>query len=243
MSQGRYYRPRPAEGEEIPVSVLRIEHRDVTLWTAPQPIAQEKFPPCIRNIISRASGEIGRHRAAAILAAFLGQAGWSEEDAKALWKRVAEQSGVSESIFSEWFGKMHCPRCSTLRTGSRGYPHLGLADLGYCQPDERCRNFGGPVAYASDVSTDQDPDMVRRCLRLVKSVNIAHIFDWKAGKEGDIELAGEERLELEALLMQLEGHEDKTLVYTRAKVSGKLRPKFFLKDGEGLRRRMLSDIL
>lgn len=241
MNSKKYYVPKPAEGEEIPVSVLKIERKDVKLWMAIEPIARDKFPPCIGNIIIRASSEKGRHRAAAILAAFLGQAGWSEDDARVLWKALAERSGVPESIFDEWFGKMHCPRCSTIRTGSKGYPNLGLADLGYCQPDERCRNSRGPVEYAANIIIDDD--MALGNLKLVKTVNVARILDWTSGKEGEIELSDEEKTDLEALLAQLEGQEGKTLIYTRAKISGRLRPKFFLKDGEGLRRRMLSDLL
>lgn len=241
MNSKKYYIPKPAEGEEIPVSVLKIERKDVKLRTAIEPIAQDKFPPCIRNIISRASSEKGRHRAAAILAAFLGQAGWNEERARVLWKAVAEQSGVPESIFDEWFGKMHCPRCSTIRTGSKGYPNLGLADLDYCQPDERCRNSRGPVEYAANIITDEDTALGN--LKLVKTVNVARILDWTLGKEGEIELSDEERTDLEALLAQMDGQENRTLVYTRAKVSGRLRPKFLLKEGEGPRRRMLSDLL
>jgi hypothetical protein len=237
----KYYTPKPEEGEEISVSVLKIERRNVMLWTAPEPIAQDRFPPCIRNIISKDSGMKGRHRAAAILAAFLGQAGWSEEDARVLWNRQAEMNGVPESIFDEWFCKMHCPRCSTIQSESKGYPRLGLANLGYCQPDERCREFGGPVAYAADMAADWD--MAPGNLRLIRAVNVARVLDWTAGREGEIELSDAERSELEGLLKILEGQGNKMLIYTRDKVSGKLRPRFFLKDGEGLRRRVLSELL
>jgi hypothetical protein len=241
MISKKYYIPRPEEGEEISVSVLKIEKRNVMLWTAPEPIALDRFPPCIRNIISGAGIRKGRHRAAAILAAFLGQAGWSEEDARVLWNRQAEMNGVPEGIFNEWFAKMHCPRCNTIQTESKGYPKLGLANLGCCQPDERCREFGGPVAYAADIAADRD--MAPGNLRLIREINVAKVLDWVAGREGEIELSDAERAELEGLLEILEGQENKTLIYTRAKVSGKLRPRFFLKEGEGLRRRMLSELL
>ncbi len=221
--------------------MLKIELRNVTLWTAPEPVSQDRFPPCIRNIISKAGNGKGRHRAAAILAAFLGQAGWNETEARQLWEKMAGQSGVSDSIFNEWFGRMHCPSCSTLRSCSKGYPKLGLADLGYCQPDERCKGFKGPVEYAADVVTDQDFSLGN--LRLIKTVNIARVLDWASGSEGEIELSQAEKDELEGMLKEQTKTEDKILIYTREKVWGKLRPKFLLRAAEGPRRQVLSELL
>ncbi|MDM7912661.1 MAG: hypothetical protein QUS09_06150 [Methanotrichaceae archaeon] len=74
----RRYQPKPKEGEEISVSLLAIETREEMLWVSSKPIPVEEFPPCIRNILQAGSdGGKGKHRSAAILAAFLGQAGWS----------------------------------------------------------------------------------------------------------------------------------------------------------------------
>jgi hypothetical protein len=241
MISRKHYTPRPKMGEEIPISVLRIERRDVVLWTARRPICKDRFPPCIRNMISRDAVEEGKHRAAAILASFLGQAGWSEEDARILWNRQAERNGVPENIFDEWFCKMHCPRCSTIQTKSKGYPKLGMADLDCCRPDERCSEFGGPVAYAADIAAEED--MNPGNLKLIRTMNVAKVLDWAAGREGEIELSDGERNELEALLKTLETQENGMLVYTRARISGRLRPMFFLKECEGLRRRMLSELL
>src|SRR5512136_364801 len=109
MSSGRN-RPKPAEGYEIPISVLGIEQREEMLWIASEPVSKDCFPPCIKNMIQKPIGEKGRHRSGAILAAFLGQAGWAREDAFGLWSSVA---GVEERIFEEWFGKMHCTKCET----------------------------------------------------------------------------------------------------------------------------------
>jgi hypothetical protein len=208
------------------------------LWIASEPVLQDRFPPCIRNMIQRAKGEKGRYRTAAILAAFLGQVGWDEAGAKRLWSSVC---AVEERIFVEWFAQMHCPRCETLRRQSSGYPDLGVFDLGYCQPDEMCREFDGPVEYACRIRSEDDRS--RGSQRQIKTLNLARILDWAAGREGEIELSEAERAELEALMRELAEGEDKALVYTRVKVRGRSRPRFFLREREGPRRRMLSDLL
>ncbi len=232
---------RPKEGEEIPVSVLAIGRREEMLWTAAKPITQESFPPCIKNIIKivvAKGSEKGRHRRAAILAAFLGQAGWEESEAKRLWSETAGE-GVEERIFEEWFSELNCPKCETLKQESRGYPELGAADLGICQPDERCKEFDGPVEQAAGLSTEEDRSRGR--LKHIKTRYRARVFDWSVGREGDIELSEAEKDELEGLISELA--EDKELIYTRAKVRGRLRPRFLLKDAEGPRKRILSEFL
>jgi hypothetical protein len=47
--------------------------------------------------MARAAGESGKHRIAAILAAFLGQAGYSQQEAMQLWSSVAAESGSLRS--------------------------------------------------------------------------------------------------------------------------------------------------
>ena len=116
------YRPRPKVGQEIPVSVLGVESRDMTMWIASEPLLAEGFPHCIRNILARAGPLPGRHRALATLAAFLGQAGWKDEEARMLWNDVASRSEVSEKVFDSWYRKLHCPKCDTIRKKSKGYP-------------------------------------------------------------------------------------------------------------------------
>jgi hypothetical protein len=234
-------RLRPKAGEEIPVSLLGIEHREESLWIALQPVQRELFPPCIKNILSRTSSRDGRHRAAAILAAFLGQVGWDESTAKSLWNEVAERSGVQEQIFSSWFCKMNCPLCRTLSRSGRKYPHLDLAGLGFCQPDEICKDFSGPLAYAAGLRTAED--LKKGELHVIKEVIVARVFDWMSGREGEIEISPEEKEELEKLLADHDLEEGMTLVFTRTKVQGRLRPRFFLKREEGLRRRILAEML
>jgi hypothetical protein len=234
-------RLRPKAGEEIPVSLLGIEQREESLWIARQPLPQEEFPPCIRNILSRTSSREGRHRAAAILAAFLGQAGWDEAAARSLWSRVAERSGVKEQIFSSWFRRMNCPLCRTISRSGRRYPHLDLAGLGFCQPDEICKDFSGPLAHAAGLRTGEDQRKGE--LHVIKDVIVARVFDWISGREGEIELSPEEKEELEKLLTDHDAAGSMTLIFTRNKVRGRLRPRFHLKREEGLRRRILAEML
>jgi hypothetical protein len=227
---------KPYEGREIPISVLEIRSREEMLWISREAVPLEFFPPCIRNIIQRTEGEKGSHRTAAILAAFLGQTGWSEAEARNLWSNVAR---VEERIFAEWFAKMHCPKCGTMKRDSEGYPDLGIADLNLCQPDAKCPEFQGPVEYAAEIKVEEDRSKGR--LLNIRTIHLAHVFDWASGKEGEIELSEVEKDELECL--QRDQKWNKTLVYTRAKVRGRLRPKFFLRETEEPRRRVLSDLM
>lgn len=226
------------EGKEITISVLEILCREEMLWISKEAVSMENFPPCIRNMISKAKEEKGSHRSAAILAAFLGQAGWSELEARKLWEGTA---GVEERIFKEWFGMMHCPSCETLKRESKGYPDLGIGSLGLCQPDERCLEYEGPVEYATGVKTESD-----RCVggrKHIRTLYHARVFDWIAGREGRIDLSPAEKVELERLAKEQAEQKEKILIYTRARVKGRLRPRFFLRERDGPIKRVLSELL
>jgi hypothetical protein len=230
--------PLPAEGKETIISVQAVERREEMLWTAHEPAEARAFPPCIRGIIARAQSERGKHRTAAILAAFLGQAGYRRQEALQLWSDVA---AVEERIFEEWFRKMHCPKCRAMQRQSKGYPDLGIADLGLCRPDEACQEFESPVEYACRIRSGEDRE--KGTLLHIKTQYKVQVFDWSMGREDEIELSEREKEELEALLAEKLGQKDKILVYARVRVRGKLKPRFFLRDLEGPRRQMLSDIL
>ena len=228
----------PGEGKEIPISVQAVEQREEMLWIAHEPVQATAFPPCIKGIMARAAGDKGKHRIAAILAAFLGQAGYSREEAMQLWSGVA---AVEERIFEEWFMKMHCPKCRVMQRQSKGYPDLGVADLGLCRPDEACQEFESPVEYACRIRSIEDRE--KGTLLHIKTQYRVRIFDWSTGKEGEIELSEREKDTLEVLLAEKSLRKDKILVYARVRVRGKLKPRFFLRDWEGPRRQMLSDVL
>jgi len=231
--------PLPGEGKEIPISVQAVERREEMLWTAHEPAEAKAFPPCIKGIMAGgAAAQSGKHRIAAILAAFLGQAGYRRLEAMQLWSGVA---AVEERIFEEWFLKMHCPKCRAMQRQSKGYPDLGVADLGLCRPDEACQEFASPVEYACRVRSIEDRE--KGTLLHIKTQYRVRIFDWSMGKEGEIELSEREKETLEALLAEKSLRNDKILVYARVRVRGKLKPRFFLRDWEGPRRQILSDVL
>ena len=225
------YRPRPKVGQEIPVSVLGVERRDMTMWIALEPLPAEGFPHCIRSILARAGPLPGRHRALATLAAFLGQAGWKEEAARMLWKDAASRSEVSDKIFDSWYRKLHCPKCDTIRKKSKGYPNLGLEGLGYCDPEERCRESSSPVESAAGEALGSS--------RVVKTSRLARIFDWDSGKEGYVELTEEDAAELQSLM---ESRGKGSVVLTGFRDGARTRPKFILKGESCPRRKVLSEL-
>jgi hypothetical protein len=231
--------PLPGEGKEIPISVQAVERREEMLWIAHEPAEAKAFPPCIKGIMAGgAAVQSGKHRIAAILAAFLGQAGYNRREAKQIWSEVA---AVEERIFEEWFMKMHCPKCRIMQRQSKGYPDLGVADLELCRPDEACQKFESPVEYACLIRSIEDRR--KGTLLHIKTQYRVRIFDWSTGREGEIELSEKEKDTLEALLAEKSLRNDKILVYARVRVRGKLKPRFFLRDWEGPRRQMLSDVL
>jgi len=238
---GRRSSSRLREGEEIPISVLRIEQKEEALWISSVPVYVDEFPPCIRNMISSHPSESGRHRRAAILAAFLGQAGWDRDEAKTLWKRVVERSGISEKIFGKWFQGLHCPLCATMMKESKGYPAMGIAGLGYCVPDKKCSQFNSPVEYAAGLRTEEDWNKGIR--KTILTSNIAHVFNWLSGREIEIELTEYERKGLEALLAECSENRGKAISFTISKVRGRFQPKFLIRQMREPSGRLLSEII
>jgi hypothetical protein len=230
----------PKDATEIPISLLGIEQKEVLLWISYLPVPQELFPPCIKNMISKPCGKVGRNRRAAIIAAFLGQVGWSREDAKYLWMTPLKGTGLSEKIFDKWFQSMHCPLCSTIKKEGRGYPELGLAGLGYCQAEQRCTEFDSPVEYAADLRNDADWN--KGAFKTIMISNYARVFNWLSGRESAIELSNKECADLDALVNQLSVSKGKILAYTRIRFKGGLKFKFLLKDMEEPNRFLLSEI-
>lgn len=238
---GSGYRFKPKEGEEIPISLLGIERKKEFLWISFKPIPQEMFPPCIKNLISKPLNEGGKHRKAAILAAFLGQVGWDRVEAKHLWKRILEDSNISEKIFKKWFQEMHCPICATIRKESKGYPELGLEGLGFCVAEQMCKEFDSPVKYAAGLRTEEDWN--RGTFKTIMVLNYARIFNWFTGRESTIELSEKECADLETLALEFANNKNGEIVYTRIRTNKRLRPKFFLKVMDEPRRHLLSEII
>ncbi|MGE4379658.1 MAG: hypothetical protein AB7E62_01780, partial [Methanothrix sp.] len=114
-----------------------------------EPIKAEDWPPCMKNIQKKAEPGKGPHRACAILASYLYQAGWSEEEALKVWMPVANRCGVEQRVFDQWFGRMCCPNCSKIQESSSGYPNIGIGELGYCEPEDGCDGCKWPGNYNS----------------------------------------------------------------------------------------------
>jgi len=180
------------------------------------------------------------HRRGAILASFLGQCGWSDEEAVSLWRNAIS---AEERIYRKWFGKMNCPKCETMKRQSKGYPELGIEDLELCQPDEKCQRINSPLEYAADLFTEEDLSRGRQ--EHIRTIFLARLFNWKTGREFSIDLTREEKEHLESLKnKQIETDSaNSTLIFTWAKSRGRLRPKFSLMETDLPRRRMLSELL
>lgn len=113
-----------------------------------EPLDLVNFAPCMKNIIEKAEDREGRHRALAILSTYLYQVGWEEDPAFDLWLEVADRCGVESRIFETTFGRISCPLCSTLQTGTGGYPSLNFSGMpGFCERDEHCAGCQWPGDY------------------------------------------------------------------------------------------------
>jgi len=120
----------------------------------PEALAYEEFPPCIRNICEKAGAHEGKHRALGILATYLYQAGWSEEDSRQLWNEVADRCGVEGRIFETEWGRVCCPNCITMNKDTGGYPNLNLYRLGFCVTDLGCNGKQWPGEYDARAMTE-----------------------------------------------------------------------------------------
>jgi hypothetical protein len=115
-----------------------------------EPLPLDAWPPCMKNILENCNSGTGPHRACAVLASYLYQAGYNESEALKLWLPIAERANVETRIFDCWYGSMICPKCSKIRETSSGYPRPGLGGLEYCLPDEKCKICKWPVNYGNN---------------------------------------------------------------------------------------------
>lgn len=87
-----------------------------------------------------------------------------------------------------------------------------------------------------EIDDEIDPESVKR----VREINEVQIFNWLSGREGLIELSDGE---MEELLALLEAKNGEQLVYTRAKVRGRMKAAFALEEEREPRRWLLSERL
>lgn len=114
-------------------------------------IGAENWPPCVKNIFAMQTCGEGRTRALAFIAAFLGQVGIPEDQAKAAFNKLAKRWGASTSnVFESNYRKMHVASCMRIRADDNtGYPMgVSLREIKVCKPDIRCMNITSPRYYA-----------------------------------------------------------------------------------------------
>lgn len=128
----------------------RPTHHFKEIWRSGFKVDVKYFPPCMKHITDSANPGEGKTRFTAILAAFLYQMGWDEDEAWNLVKTVSDRNGLgnADHIFSSCFGRMICSSCKTIQTDGSGYLHLGLKGLGCCLPEEECDRWPGDYAVA-----------------------------------------------------------------------------------------------
>ena len=120
---------------------VNVEPGEITI--AETPISEECFPPCIKNILARREMGKGKTRAITLLATFLGQVGWSGDEACKIFEKKALELGAQmTNIFESWFRRMNCPSCATIQTtigSGTSFPHMEMGELGVCIPDDFCK--------------------------------------------------------------------------------------------------------
>jgi hypothetical protein len=112
----------------------------------------DDWPPCMKNILEKAEPGKGPHRACSVLATYLYQIGWSEEDALEIWTPVADRCGIERRIFGQWYGQMCCPKCSTIQETSDGYPNPGIGGWIIANPMMVVTNADGPAIITIGLS-------------------------------------------------------------------------------------------
>ncbi len=124
-----------------------------------EPLDLANFAPCMKNIVEKAEDREGRHRALAVLSTYLYQMRWEEDPAFDLWLEVADRCGVESRIFETTFGRISCPLCKTLQTGTGGYPSLNFSGMpGFCERDEHCTGCQWPGDYHLQKILDENFD-------------------------------------------------------------------------------------
>jgi hypothetical protein len=115
------------------------------------PVPCESWPPCIKNILALPSCGEGRTRALAFIAAFMGQMGIPEDQARSIFESTARKWGATTSnVFKSNYVRMKVATCDKLRANDNtGYPKgVSIRELNVCKPDPRCINCVSPRYYA-----------------------------------------------------------------------------------------------
>ena len=124
----------------------------------------EKFPPCIQKILNAPAMPTGKTRATAIIAAFLGQAGWNQNEAHELYMKVVNTLHADTSnVFESWYKKMSCPSCHTMKEKGGSFPCVSMGDVGICVPDLLCKSINNPIQYITSINGNRNGNTCGIC--------------------------------------------------------------------------------
>lgn len=130
------------------------DHIDTEITVSDTPVNIDDFPPCINAVLNTHQPPSGATRMVSFLSAYLGQCGWDRQKALVLVFKTADRFGMdrkmAERYFDDWFGKMHCPSCDTIRITGTHYPKMFMGELKICNPDEQCEHVYNPISYKQD---------------------------------------------------------------------------------------------
>ncbi|WP_407356034.1 hypothetical protein [Methanolobus sp. WCC5] len=129
-------------------------------------ICAENWPPCVKNVLALEKCGEGRTRALAFIAAFLGQVGIPEDQAKEIFYGLAKRWGATTSnVFESWYRRTKVASCDKIRADNNtGYPGVSLKCLNVCKPEPRCINLPSPRYYA-----DKEANIKRLRNKLTKT--------------------------------------------------------------------------
>ncbi len=109
------------------------------------------WPPCIKKIVASENVPNGATRMKTLYTTFIGQAGYSKDEAEKSFNAVSTKlGGQKTNIFESWFKKMSCPGCKTIQKKGGGFPHMTMGELGICQPDGTCKEITNPIEYSQE---------------------------------------------------------------------------------------------
>lgn len=98
------------------------------------------------------------------------------------------------------------------------------------------KKVGWSPKDARNIYIDENTDTAT--LKRVRTVNSVRFFNWLSGSESIVDLSDKEMKELEDYLSN---KDDGQLVYTRIKVSGRLKSRFLFRDTPEPRRYLLTE--
>ncbi|MEA3325146.1 MAG: hypothetical protein U9Q37_08430 [Euryarchaeota archaeon] len=126
-------------------------YTDTEVTISDTPVNIDDLPPCINAVLNTHQPPSGATRMISFLSAYLGQRGWDRQKALVLVFKTADRFGMdrkmAERYFDDWFSKMHCPSCDTIRITGTHYPKMFMGELKICNPDEQCEHVYNPIRY------------------------------------------------------------------------------------------------